>query len=74
MSLTERPRWERAEREQMRLVPIDDATLLVESESGNTYLLDMETQPPRCSCPDHRYRGVSCKHLLKALQEGAYAR
>jgi len=70
MSLTERPRWQRAEREQIRLVRIDSETLLVESESGNTYLLDVKNR--RCSCPDHEYRGVSCKHLLRAVQEGAY--
>ena len=70
-SLTERPRWQRAEREDLNLVPIDAATYLVESESGATYLLDVENR--RCSCPDHEYRGVSCKHLLAWLvQEGAY--
>ena len=56
----------------MRLIPIDAATYLVESESGNTYLLDVENRPPTCTCPDYRYRGVSCKHLLKAVQEDAY--
>lgn len=72
-SLTERPRWQRAERAQMRLVPIDAATYLVESESGATYLLDLDQMT--CSCPDFRYRGpISCKHLCAALQEGAYGR
>ena len=71
-ALTERPRWQRARHENIRLVPIDAATYLVESASGNTYLIDVEHR--ECSCPDHIYRGVSCKHLLKAVQEGAYAR
>lgn len=71
-ALTERPRWRRACQEDIRLVPIDAETYLVESESGNDYLLDVRNR--QCSCPDHEYRGVSCKHLLRWVQEGEYAR
>ncbi len=70
-ALTERPRWQRARREDIYLVRVTDAVYRVESESGNTYVIDVEQR--QCSCPDHTYRGVSCKHLLKAVQEGGYA-
>ena len=71
-ALTERPRWQRAQQEDIRLVRVTDAVYRVESASGNTYVIDVEHR--QCSCPDYTYRGVSCKHLLKAVQEGAYGR
>ena len=43
-------------------------TVEVESQSGNgTYRVDF-TDPdnPSCECPDHVYRGTTCKHLAKA--------
>lgn len=39
----------------------------VESESGSTYWVSLEDK--KCSCPDHKYRGTSCKHLLKVAAE-----
>jgi len=70
-ALTERPRWQRAQRENIHLARVTDDVYRVESASGNTYIIDVEQR--QCSCPDHTYRGVSCKHLLKAVQEGDHA-
>ena len=36
---------------------------LVVSESGKEYTVD--TRGGRCECPDHRHRGVECKHLKR---------
>jgi len=40
-----------------------DDLFLVVSESGSEYLVDARDQ--RCTCPDHEYRGVRCKHLRR---------
>lgn len=70
LSVTERPRWQRAQHEDIHLVRVTDDVYRVESESGNTYVLDVLQR--MCSCPDHVYRGVSCKHQIAALLEGRY--
>ena len=72
-ALTERSRWQRALEEDIRLVPIDAATYLTLSASGNIYITDVKER--WCSCPDYEFRGpISCKHLCAAVQrEGAYA-
>lgn len=36
---------------------------LVVSQSGSEYLVD--AREGRCTCPDHEYRGVRCKHLRR---------
>ena len=36
---------------------------LVVSQSGKEYLVN--THAGRCECPDHRHRGVECKHLKR---------
>ena len=42
-----------------------DRTLVaVVSHSGNEYRVDL--RDGRCTCPDHKHRGVECKHLLRA--------
>lgn len=38
--------------------------LSVTGESAETYAVDV--QEGRCTCPDHTYRGVECKHLRRA--------
>nr|WP_223174025.1 SWIM zinc finger family protein [Haloferax sp. AS1] len=39
----------------------------VDSPSGKSYEVDVEAGT--CSCPDHRKRGVECKHLRRVLFE-----
>lgn len=51
----------------MTITPLGDAVYEVESESNNTYLIDLDTG--RCSCPDHTFRGVRCKHLRRLAIE-----
>jgi hypothetical protein len=40
-----------------------DDLFLVVSQSGSEYLVDR--REGRCTCPDHEYRGVRCKHLRR---------
>lgn len=57
----------RARTERMTVTALGDALYEVESESGNTYLVDLSAR--RCSCPDHAFRGVRCKHLRRVAIE-----
>jgi transposase-like protein len=43
---------------------IDYATYRVLSQSGNgEYVVCLSEDEWRCECPDHRFRGVKCKHI-----------
>jgi hypothetical protein len=44
---------------------INDTSYVVNSQSGNTSTYNVNTtQLGRvCSCPDHKFRGVKCKHI-----------
>ncbi|WP_254861593.1 SWIM zinc finger family protein [Halovivax gelatinilyticus] len=59
--LDERSR--RARTEQMSVLALGDGLYEVESESGETYLVDATAG--RCSCPDHLFRGARCKHARR---------
>ena len=38
---------------------------VVPSQVGKgTYTVNMASDPPTCSCPDHEIRGVKCKHIF----------
>jgi len=39
----------------------------IESASDNTYLVDLEAG--RCTCPDHVFRDVRCKHIRRVAIE-----
>lgn len=41
-----------------------DDLALVTSQSGREYLVDVRDGV--CECPDHEYRGIECKHLIRA--------
>lgn len=44
---------------------IDDANYEVLSQSGNgNYLISRVENGWSCECPDHRFRGVKCKHIF----------
>ena len=51
---------------------IDKNTWRVKSQSGNgSYLVIKDGSEWRCECPDHRFRGVICKHIHAVmLQRG----
>lgn len=66
-ALDERTR--RAYTERMPVRALGGGTYGVESESGGTYTVDLAGG--RCTCPDHRYRGVWCKHLRRVAREVA---
>lgn len=43
---------------------VDDQHFKVRSQSGNGfYDVEMTEIGGKCNCPDHKYRGVKCKHL-----------
>ena len=56
-------RTRRALSERMAVTPVGGGTYEVDSESGHSYLVDLEGG--RCTCPDHVYRGARCKHLRR---------
>ncbi|NGM68797.1 SWIM zinc finger family protein [Natronolimnobius sp. AArcel1] len=63
--LEERSR--RARTEAMSVLALGDGLYEVESASDSTYLVDLEAG--RCTCPDHIFRGVRCKHIRRVAIE-----
>lgn len=61
------PRSLRALTEEMTVRPLPDGRYAVESASGATYVVDMESWT--CTCPDHAIRGVRCKHVRRVALE-----
>ncbi|SDR31524.1 SWIM zinc finger family protein [Natronobacterium texcoconense] len=57
----------RAHTEPMSVLPLGDGLYEVESGSDHTYLVDLEAG--RCTCPDHVFRGVRCKHVRRIAIE-----
>lgn len=57
----------RARTEPMSVLALGDGLYEVESSSGHTYLVDLEAG--RCTCPDHTFRGVRCKHVRRVAIE-----
>jgi hypothetical protein len=51
----------------MTVEALGDALYEVRTEDGSTYLVDLSSR--RCSCPDHTFRGVRCKHLRRVAIE-----
>lgn len=56
-------RAERALGEKMTTLPLGGDIYSVTTQSGREYHVDARTG--RCTCPDHAYREVECKHLLR---------
>ncbi|MFB6105219.1 MAG: SWIM zinc finger family protein [Halobacteriaceae archaeon] len=64
------PRDSRAARalaERMAVVPVADGDYDVVTEDDHVYTVDL----PRgsCTCPDHRIRDATCKHLIRVTHE-----
>lgn len=59
------PRDVRALTECMTTLPLGGDVYSVTTESGSEYRVD--AQEGRCTCPDHRHRGVRCKHLKRLV-------
>ena len=47
-------------------LPTDFMVVPSQSKPGISYLVDR--QEKTCTCPDHHYRKVICKHLLAAIE------
>lgn len=71
-SLLTRPRMIRAMTEDFEIEMIHPDIYRVHSPSGNTYHVNVAER--WCSCPDHEYRGVSCKHLCRVMLDFYSAR
>lgn len=53
-----------AKAKESQISRIDHATYEVLSQSGNgEYVVCLSEDEWRCECPDHRFRGVKCKHI-----------
>jgi hypothetical protein len=59
-------RSRRARTEAMAVRGLGSGTYTVDTAGGN-YLVDLPGG--RCTCPDHRFRGVRCKHLRRVAIE-----
>jgi hypothetical protein len=57
------PRTERALTECMTVLPKGGDIYTVVGENGSTYRVD--TRAERCTCPDHKHRRATCKHLRR---------
>lgn len=51
----------------MSVLALGDGLYEVESASDHTYLVDLEGG--RCTCPDHVFRSVRCKHIRRVAIE-----
>lgn len=51
----------------MAVRPLGRGRYAVESQSGETYLVDLPRSD--CTCPDHGYRDEECKHLRRVAIE-----
>ncbi|WP_137284321.1 SWIM zinc finger family protein [Halorussus salinisoli] len=60
-------RSQRARMERMAVTPLGGGVYEVEGQSGNAYSVDLPGG--RCTCPDHNFRGVRCKHIRRVAME-----
>jgi len=60
-------RSQRARTERMSVTPLGGGVYEVQSQSGNAYSVDL--RGGRCTCPDHIFRQVRCKHLRRVAME-----
>lgn len=66
MSAKESTRFERAaqiEANDVDLTAQMTAEVQSQSDPDKTYTVDLEAKS--CTCPDHRYRNTTCKHMAK---------
>ncbi|ELY55772.1 zinc finger SWIM domain-containing protein [Natronolimnohabitans innermongolicus JCM 12255] len=56
----------------MSVLPLGDGLYEIESASDHTYLVDLEAG--RCTCPDHVFRDVRCKHIRRVAIEITHGR
>ena len=57
----------RARTEEMAVTPIGGGLYEVDSQSDNTYIVDLVDG--RCTCPDHMFREERCKHARRVAIE-----
>lgn len=70
MSATDTTRFERAQSEDMDVAMIGlGGQAWVRSQSGETYFVRLDGAESACSCPDHTFRGTTCKHMARVARE-----
>lgn len=47
-----------------KIEPTPDGKWVVPSQKGNGTTYTVDPERPHCDCPDHRDRGVKCKHMF----------
>ncbi|WP_122088127.1 SWIM zinc finger family protein [Halalkalicoccus subterraneus] len=57
----------RARTDPMTVEALGDSLYEVDTDHDTSYLVDLHDR--RCSCPDHAFRGVRCKHLRRVAIE-----
>ena len=60
-------RSQRARMERMAVTPLGGGIYEIESQSGSVYSVDLPGG--RCTCPDHNFRHVRCKHIRRVAME-----
>jgi len=55
----------RALTEYMTVLPLGGDVYSVTTQSGSEYRVD--AREGRCTCPDHQYREVRCKHIRRVV-------
>jgi len=62
--IAEEKRAARAEEEYMTYYLIEGTDHVIEGDSGNSHVLDVQgSKAVDCSCPDREHQGVRCKHM-----------
>lgn len=57
----------RALTERMAVVPVGDGVYDVVTDGDTVYTVNVEDRS--CTCPDHRIRGTTCKHLYRVTHD-----
>lgn len=68
MSKTRLDRANGINNNHVTLLGHDAAWVQSQSDEQKTYTVELGDDPS-CTCPDHIYRGVTCKHIAAAAQE-----
>lgn len=68
---TTQDRIDRARSEQMEVAHLEEENYKVVNHDSSTgeeseYIVDVEQMA--CSCPDHVFRGTTCKHMFAAAE------
>lgn len=71
MAAKQETRLDRAQTEEMAVIVVDEdrGEAIVHSKDGGSYDVVLNGAESSCECPDHEYRGTTCKHMLRVADE-----